>query len=184
MRHARRGDFLATSRASEKSLLLGKHLWVVHNDSRECSKGDTTSYRTNLTLHACNSQQFACDNAFCIAMEKRCNAKEDCIDGSDEHNCGKLIQRRGYKKELTPLPKSGQAILVTFSLAFVEIKISEDTETFTSRISYTRRWFDGRLMYKNLKNESGSQMNAFLTDRDGKMHGPCGPVNADFWSCC
>ena len=91
MRHARKVDFLATSRASESSLLLGSHLWVVHNDSVECSTEEKTSYKTNLTLHACNPEQFACDNAFCIAMEKRCDAIEDCVDGSDEQDCGKLI---------------------------------------------------------------------------------------------
>ena len=91
MKHAREADFLATSRASESSLLLGSHLWVVHNDSVKCSSEEENSYMTNLTLHTCQPEQFACDNAFCIAMEKRCDAKEDCLDGSDEQDCGKLI---------------------------------------------------------------------------------------------
>ena len=81
MQHARKNDFLATSRASESSLLLGTHLWVVNNDSLKCSIDRMSSYMTNLTLHACTPQQFACDNAFCIAMEERCDAKEDCSDG-------------------------------------------------------------------------------------------------------
>ena len=84
MRNSRNPDFLATSGASESSLLLGPHLWVVHNDSLKCSKEGETSYKINLTLHACNTEQFACDNAFCVNMEKRCDAIEDCIDGSDE----------------------------------------------------------------------------------------------------
>ena len=114
MRHARKINFLATSRASETSLLLGSHLWVVHNDSLECTSEGRTSYMTNLTLHACASEQFACDNAFCIAMEKRRNAKEDCIDGSDEQNCGKLMLRQGYKKELTPIADNSQNVVVNF----------------------------------------------------------------------
>ena len=80
MKHARKRDFLATSRASESSLLRGSHLWVVHNDSVKCSSEQENSYMINLTLHACQPEQFACDNAFCIAMEKRCDAKEDCLD--------------------------------------------------------------------------------------------------------
>ena len=105
MRHAKNIDFLATSRASESSMLLGSQLWIVHNDSLECSIGGKFSYMTNLTLHACAPEQFACDNAFCIAMEERCDAKEDCVDGSDELKCEKVMMRQGYKKELTPMVK-------------------------------------------------------------------------------
>ena len=114
---------------------------------------------TNLTLHACASEQFACNNAFCIAMEKRCNAKEDCIDGSDEQNCGKLMLRQGYKKELTPIPDNSLDVVVNFSFNLLDVEISEPTETFAAKISITRTWFDGRLTYKNLKNESGTKMN-------------------------
>ena len=163
MRHAGNNDFLATSRASESSLLLGTHLWVVFNDSLKCSIDGMFSYMTNLTLHACTPQQFACDNAFCIAMTERCDAKEDCSDGSDELNCGKLMVRPGYKKELTPIQENGQNVVVKFFINILDIEISESTETFSSRISWTREWFDGRLQYKNLKNETGTKMNTILT---------------------
>ena len=164
MRHARKVDFLATSRASESSLLLGSHLWVVHNDSVKCSGEEGTSYMTNLTFHTCKSEQFACDNAFCITIKKRCDAKEDCSDGSDEKNCGKLIIRQGYKKELTPMPESGQDVVVDFFVNLIDIEIIEQTETLTSRISFTRNWFDWRLSFKNLRNESGTKMNILLDE--------------------
>ena len=57
MKHAREADFLATSRASESSLLLGSHFWVVHNDSVKCSSEEENSYMTNLTLHTCQPEQ-------------------------------------------------------------------------------------------------------------------------------
>ena len=164
MRDSRKVEFLATSRASESSLLLGSHLWVVHNDSVKCSNEEKHSYMTNLTLHACNSEQFACNNAFCIAMEKRCDAIEDCVDGSDEQDCGKLIIRQGYKKELTPVPKTGQDVPVNFSLNILDIEINEQAEAFTVRMSFSKNWFDARLMFKNLKRESGMKMNTLLTE--------------------
>ena len=84
-------------------------------------------------------------------MEKRCDAKEDCIDGSDEQNCGKLMLRQGYKKELTPIPDNSRNVVVNFSFNLLDVEISEPTETFAAKISITRTWFDGRLTYKNLK---------------------------------
>ena len=162
MKHARKLDFLATSRASESSLLLGSHLWTVHNDSIKCSNEKTTSYETNLTMHACSSEHFACDNGFCIPMKKRCDAIEDCLDGSDEQDCGKLIVRKGYKKHLTPVPDTGQDVLVNVSLNILDIEINEPT-AFTVRVSFTRSWFDGRLMYKHLKNDSGRKTNTLLS---------------------
>ena len=85
MRHSRNNDFLAISRAAESSLLLGTQLWEVHNDSPKCMKEGKTTYLVNLTFHACSTENFACNNAFCIPMEKRCDGAEDCKDGSDEN---------------------------------------------------------------------------------------------------
>ena len=163
MRHARNTDFLATSKAPERSLLLGSHGWTVHNDSEECFNEGATSYTTNLTLHACDAEQFACDNAFCIPMNWRCNAVENCIDGSDEQDCGRLVMPQGYRKDLTPIPETGQDVLVNFSVNIIKIDVQSSTNIFMTKISYTRNWFDGRLRFKHLK-EKTRRMNVFPSE--------------------
>ncbi|KAM4026917.1 LOW QUALITY PROTEIN: SCO-spondin-like [Anomaloglossus baeobatrachus] len=35
----------------------------------------------------CSSRQFLCGSGECLSMERQCDLKKDCVDGSDEDNC-------------------------------------------------------------------------------------------------
>ena len=159
MRHRGKEDFFATSQASKSSLLLGSHTWQVFNDSESCSS-NKVSYETRLTLHACDpAEQFACGNAFCIDMERRCDGKVDCRDASDEQDCGILVLEPGYNMMLTPAPLDGSAdLLVNISLNLLDIlDINELEEVFKVKIAMKREWFDSRLSFKHLKEEDSNR---------------------------
>ncbi|GAA6098810.1 complement component C6, partial [Tachysurus ichikawai] len=53
--------------------------------------------------HICKDK-FTCDNGRCIKAILECNGQNDCLDNSDEKNCGKIKQVCGVKREFIPLP--------------------------------------------------------------------------------
>ena len=71
-----KSGFIATTKATEKSLALGKNLWTISNDSRDCSEEE--SYSLHLTLSGCSETEFTCFDGSCISMQRRCNRKLDC----------------------------------------------------------------------------------------------------------
>ena len=39
----------------------------------------------------CGGHEFECDNKICISVDCVCDNINDCMDNSDERNCGELI---------------------------------------------------------------------------------------------
>ena len=77
-----------------------------------------------MLIFQCNPmKQFTCWNGDCIALEKRCNERTDCDDGSDEYHCRQIIfNRDAYRKTYVPInPTVKGPLNVEVSFAVIDI---------------------------------------------------------------
>ena len=68
-------NFTATSRASKRSYVLGKHNWTFHGDPM-CSEKQYAIKMTSCSY----ATQFTCNDGECISMDGRCDHVFDCDD--------------------------------------------------------------------------------------------------------
>ena len=40
---------------------------------------------------SCRVDQYQCTDTECIDSIRKCNGVDDCVDGSDEQDCGKIL---------------------------------------------------------------------------------------------
>ena len=153
--HQEHKEFLATSTAKRSSLLLGRHEWTVHNDSKSCSPA--TSYTTVLKLTGCSEKEFTCDDGSCVPMTDRCNGKRDCSDETDEAECKAFVQSLGYNRFVVPPPSENETKhVIYFSFKIQDIiEINEKDGFVRCKILLIRKWFDRKVTFQNLKNETG-----------------------------
>ena len=93
---------------------FGKQTWLVKNNA--CNKGKDSAMK--LLLSSCNDDQFTCDDGTCVAIEFRCDKKQDCIDLSDEKECRTVaFDAERYKPDETPPSlKPGGKLQVTLDI--------------------------------------------------------------------
>ena len=145
----------ATTIAKETTYVLGKHTWIITNDSVDCGKEKDR----NLKMSGCSDGQFTCNNGDCVSMEVRCDQAIDCYDKSDEENCEIISLERSYRKTAPPVSlviklKDRQVtpanVRVTFTLLDISAIREADNEIdikFTAELE----WLETRATYHNLK---------------------------------
>ena len=152
--HRKHKDFFATSNAKRTSLLLGPHKWTLHNDSKLCSIFKT--YTTELKLTGCSKEDFTCSDGSCVHMTQRCDGKNDCSDETDESECKAFVQSIGYNRDAAPPPLPNDKQLDLYLAIHIQeiAEISEKEGFFRCKFLITRKWFDQKVTFQNLQNDS------------------------------
>ena len=151
IRNIELGETLAMARADKNSFALGKQQWTIYNDT-VCN--NSPEYDIQLSLDSCNTDEFNCDDGSCIHVMKRCDLKEDCEDKSDEKGCdNRVIKKSMYNKFVSPNASNTKAKVNLTVYVTNIININEESGYFWISGMIETRWFDDRLVFKNLKKD-------------------------------
>ena len=117
-------------------------------------------------LTACEEREYTCDSGHCVDMEKRCDGRTHCRDGSDEKDCMLVVPPVGYNKFLVPSPLDLQKKLsVNISIDIQKILYIDEVEQFIRMtLTLSKYWFNEHLTFQNLKQAGLNQI--FHDDRE------------------
>merc|ERR1719317_1525005 len=88
-------------------------------------------------MSSCPLETFTCNTGSCIPLANKCNSKIDCADESDESQCTYLEVPANYAGQLSPSSKA---------LPRIDTILLQ----FTADYYVNLRWYDGRLVFKDL----------------------------------
>ena len=129
---------------------LGRHEWNFKDPNCGIAEG-----KRNLTLSICDySREFTCYSGHCISMDKRCDDRPDCNDGSDEKDCTLVLVPEEYQRSLPPAINSFDVKAVEIGTQVSIISI-DDIDTLNMFVGLTiqinMQWFDQRLDFHNTR---------------------------------
>ncbi|KAA0193772.1 hypothetical protein HAZT_HAZT006106 [Hyalella azteca] len=145
-------DALALYKPDEPSdYPFGKKMWQVESPICGYSKGE----KVLLTLSACSSGKYSCDDGSCIDLSKRCDLRVDCRDNSDEAGCSLLSIPTGYSTTIPPPPRvRSDPLPVNISVYISSFPVIKTEElSFEAHLKLLITWQDSRLDFLNLKKE-------------------------------
>ena len=150
-------------------LPYGKQNWLVKNYL--CNRGKDTTLQ--LLLSNCDEDQFTCNDGTCIALQSRCDKKQDCRDLSDEKECQIVaLDTERYLKDDSPPPLTpGRKLEVTLSVDIKNILNLREVQNIISlKFLLESTWKDSRIKYYNLKEDE--ELNTLIYSERQKIWVP------------
>ncbi|XP_070001373.1 uncharacterized protein [Penaeus vannamei] len=130
---------------------LGRTVWDVLEPFCDFAVGDKLS----LGLSSCTIEEFMCSDGSCVPRNVRCNLREDCVDGSDENDCGIVLFSGRYASHRPPPGRTYREVL--YILPHVHLvrfsKIDDINLAFYMEFEVHLTWTDRNLKFKNIKEE-------------------------------
>ena len=154
------GDTVPTITLKDSKLEypVGRKEWIFGNMHLEgCPDVDRS---VNLTFSPCIvGREFSCGDGLCVALEKRCNNKNDCNDESDEENCYTFKIVNAYNKLSPPehvtLNSGQKAAQVGVAIKIMSVnKVDVDSGKIALSYKMKLSWVENRLAYFNLAKNS------------------------------
>ncbi|XP_068216340.1 uncharacterized protein [Palaemon carinicauda] len=140
--------YLEMVTTSARQYPLGQNSWVVENEICGKAKGQLLE----LSLSPCLEDKFMCKNGDCIAHEVRCNLRTDCVDGSGELGCNRILVDSRYQKSVPPTGPGGGPLMLAPKIQMIHVTNVDDMNMAVTLEFWVKlTWIDQRVTLKHLK---------------------------------